>query len=195
MKQYNIRYSLNDRSPQRIYVSKNSSFRVGVAMFANGEQVSAVLNDGEQDLSSVGTLDIYDSYELESGSEEGTSRYSVKSGDATLALDVVTTNSNVAELKSGSGDIPEDVVTQDKLEAALVPYAKTAEVDTKLSDYALSSNVYDKNYVDIQFYTKQQVDYQHTQLTSHVMSQVDTKIAQAIGNVNEVLENALTGGE
>ena len=115
MKCYCIEFDLNKRSSTTVYVSKNSTFQIGIKCDKDGELLaSGSLNtpDGTAPNSS-GTLADYTTWTLTSGAEEAaeqysfTAYYSVKHpvfGNIATAvklppITIITTSSDVAEIQ------------------------------------------------------------------------------------------------
>ena len=73
MKCYCVTYDLNKRSSKTVYVSKNSTFQIGIKCYKDG----VLLASGELDapngttLKSSGTLADYTTWTLTSGDKEG----------------------------------------------------------------------------------------------------------------------------
>ena len=115
MKCYCIEFDLNNRSSKTVYVSKNSTFQIGIKCYKDGK----LLDSGSLDapngtaLKSSGTLADYTTWTLTSGAEEAaeqysfTAYYSVKHpvfGNVATAvklppLTIITTSSDVAEIQ------------------------------------------------------------------------------------------------
>lgn len=108
MKCYNFTYELEKQSPKTVYVSQNSTFKVGLQVLKGGEKISfsLVAPDGSNPKAD-GILDKYTTFTLESLSEQGAQAYYIlpTSGSgstlktyALQPLTIVTTSSSVAEL-------------------------------------------------------------------------------------------------
>ena len=115
MKCYCIEFDLNKRSSKTVYVSKNSTFQIGIKCYKDGELLAA----GELDapdgipLKSSGTLADYATWTLTSGDKEGSQQYQYIAGYVTHLpngftkihkvklppLTIVTTSSDVAEIQ------------------------------------------------------------------------------------------------
>ena len=115
MKCYCVTFDLNKRSSKTVYVSKNSTFQIGIKCYKDGK----LLDSGSLDapngttLKSSGTLADYTTWTLTSGAEEAaeqysfTAYYSVKHpvfGNVATAvklppLTIITTSSDVAEIQ------------------------------------------------------------------------------------------------
>ena len=115
MKCYCVTYDLNKRSSKTVYVSKNSTFQIGIKCYKDGKLLAAgSLNapNGTK-LTSSGKLADYTTWTLTSGAEEAaeqysfTAYYSVKHpvfGNVETAvklppLTIITTSSDVAEIQ------------------------------------------------------------------------------------------------
>ena len=110
MKCYCIEFDLNKRSSKTVYVSKNSTFQIGIKCYKDGELLAAgSLNapDGTA-LNSSGKLADYTTWTLTSGAEEAAEQYSFTAqytaGDVATAiklppLTIITTSSDVAEIQ------------------------------------------------------------------------------------------------
>ena len=115
MKCYCIIYDLNKRSSKTVYVSKNSTFQIGIKCYKDGELLNAGSLNAPNGtaLKSSGKLADYDTWTLTSGAEEAaeqysfTAYYSVKHpvfGNVAVAvklppLTIITTSSDVAEIQ------------------------------------------------------------------------------------------------
>ena len=110
MKCYCIEFDLNKRSSKTVYVSKNSTFQIGIKCYKDGQLLAAgSLNaPNGTPLKSSGTLADYTTWTLTSGAEEAaeqyifTAQYTV--GDVATAvklppLTIITTSSDVAEIQ------------------------------------------------------------------------------------------------
>lgn len=110
MKCYCIEFDLNKRSSKTVYVSKNSTFQIGIKCYKDGKLLAAgSLNapDGTA-LKSSGKLADYTTWTLTSGAEEAAEQYSFTAqyaaGDTAVAvklppLTIITTSSDVAEIQ------------------------------------------------------------------------------------------------
>lgn len=111
MKCYCIEFDLNKRSSKTVYVSKNSTFQIGIKCYKDGELLAAngSLNapDGTA-LNSSGKLADYTTWTLTSGAEEAAEQYiftaQYAAGDTSVAvklppLTIITTSSDVAEIQ------------------------------------------------------------------------------------------------
>ena len=117
MKCYCVTYDITKRSSKTVYVSKNSTFQIGIKCYKDGELLNAksaqlISPDGTQ-LKVSGALDDYATWTLTSGAEEAaeqysfTAYYSVKHpvfGNVATAvklppLTIITTSSDVAEIQ------------------------------------------------------------------------------------------------
>ena len=110
MKCYCVTYDLNKRSSKTVYVSKNSTFQIGIKCYKDGELLdSGSLNAPNGTiLKSSGTLADYTTWTLTSGAEEAAEQYSFTAqytaGDVAKAvklppLTIITTSSDVAEIQ------------------------------------------------------------------------------------------------
>ena len=117
MRAYCITYDLNNRSPKTVYVSKNSTFQIGIKCYKDGELLDAYeLHDpsGTPLLPSSSKLADYAVWTLASGDKEDSQQYQyfaiysihLPSGH-TLAkkvklppLTIITTSSDVAEIQA-----------------------------------------------------------------------------------------------
>ena len=110
MKCYCIEFDLNKRSSKTVYVSKNSTFQIGIKCYKDGKLLAAgSLNapNGTK-LTSSGKLADYTTWTLTSGAEEAAEQYSFTAqytvGDVATSvklppLTIVTTSSDVAEIQ------------------------------------------------------------------------------------------------
>ena len=115
MKCYCVTFDLNKRSSKTVYVSKNSTFQIGIKCYKDGELLAAgSLNDPNGTaLTSSGTLADYTTWTLTSGAKEASEQYSFTAyynvkhpvfGNIAHAvklppITIVTTSSDVAELQ------------------------------------------------------------------------------------------------
>ena len=115
MKCYCIEFDLNKRSSKTVYVSKNSTFQIGIKCYKDGELLAAgsLYAPNGTALMSSGTLADYTTWTLTSGAEEAaeqysfTAQYTVKHpvfGNVAHAvklppLTIITTSSDVAEIQ------------------------------------------------------------------------------------------------
>ena len=110
MKCYCVTFDLNKRSSKTVYVSKNSTFQIGIKCYKDGELLdSGSLNaPNGTPLNSSGTLADYTTWTLTSGAEEAAEQYSFTAqytvGDVATAvklppLTIITTSSDVAEIQ------------------------------------------------------------------------------------------------
>ena len=111
MKCYCITYDLNKRSSKTVYVSKNSTFQIGIKCYKDGKLLAAgSLNaPNGTTLKSSGTLADYTTWTLTSGAEEAAEQYiftaQYAAGDTSVAvklppLTIITTSSDVAEIQA-----------------------------------------------------------------------------------------------
>ena len=110
MKCYCIEFDLNKRSSKTVYVSKNSTFQIGIKCYKDGELLAAgSLNapDGTA-LTSSGKLADYTTWTLTSGAKEAAEQYiftaQYAAGDTAKTvklppLTIITTSSDVAEIQ------------------------------------------------------------------------------------------------
>ena len=121
MKCYCITFDLNKRSSKTVYVSKNSTFQIGIKCYKDGELLAAksaqlISPDGTQ-LKQSGTLADYATWTLTSGAEEAAQQYKYKAAyykkvviageEMTVVslielppLTIITTSSDVAEIQA-----------------------------------------------------------------------------------------------
>ena len=110
MKCYCVTFDLNKRSSKTVYVSKNSTFQIGIKCYKDGELLAAGSLDAPNGtaLKSSGTLADYTTWTLTSGAEEASEQYSFTAqytvgGIATSVklppLTIITTSSDVAEIQ------------------------------------------------------------------------------------------------
>lgn len=131
MKCYCVTFDLNKRSSKTVYVSKNSTFQIGIKCYKDGELLAS---NGSLDapngttLTSSGTLADYTTWTLTSGAKEAAEQYiftaQYTAGDVATSvklppLTIITTSSDVAELHP-----KED----------LSDYYTKEEVDTKVTE-------------------------------------------------------------
>ena len=116
MKCYCITFDLNKRSSKTVYVSKNSTFQIGIKCYKDGELLaSGSLNSPNGTaLNSSGTLADYTTWTLTSGAEEAAEQYSftayykvpnpvfgsIAVGVKLPPLTIITTSSDVAEIQA-----------------------------------------------------------------------------------------------
>ena len=165
MKIYLMDYNIDERKPKRIYVSQYSSFKIGIKV--TGVDSSKIKFSKKSDgvaITPEGTFQGYNTYSFQASTPETTSyNIFVPTGSTTgmtFTLDVITTDSTVAELSSGGG-MPTD------LELTSLKVGGTLSAD--------SSNVYlkgnklnigtEKN--DVIIATDQNVDIQCNNLTAN----------------------------
>lgn len=137
MKCYCVTFDLNKRSSKTVYVSKNSTFQIGIKCYKDGELLAAGSLDAPNGttLKSSGTLADYTTWTLTSGAEEAAEQYSFTAyynvphpvfGSIAVAvklppLTIITTSSDVAELPGSAN-------------ADLSDYYTKEQVDTKVSE-------------------------------------------------------------
>lgn len=142
MKCYCVTFDLNKRSSKTVYVSKNSTFQIGIKCYKDGQLLNAkaaqlISPDGTQ-LNVSGALADYATWTLTSGAEEAAYQYKYKAAynkkvviageEMTVVslielppLTIVTTSSDVAELPG--------IVNAD-----LTDYYTKEQVDTKVTE-------------------------------------------------------------
>ena len=111
MRAYCVTYDITKRSPKTIYVSKNSTFQIGVKVLdQNGNFIQSIKIKDENNttLKQSGTLAEYRLYQATSGDSQGSKQWSVAFTQYTSAgakntklppLTIVTTSSDVAEIQ------------------------------------------------------------------------------------------------
>ena len=115
MKCYCVTFDLNKRSSKTVYVSKNSTFQIGIKCYKDGQLLDPGLLDAPNGtpLKSSGTLADYTTWTLTSGAEEAAEQYSFTAyynvkhpvfGNVVRTvklppLTIVTTSSDVAEIQ------------------------------------------------------------------------------------------------
>ena len=116
MKCYCITYDITKRSSKTVYVSKNSTFQIGIKCYKDGELLAnGSLNaPNGTALNSSGKLADYTTWTLTSGAEEAAEQYSFTAyykvlhpvfGNVATAvklppLTIITTSSDVAEIQA-----------------------------------------------------------------------------------------------
>ena len=114
MKCYCVTYDITKRSSKTVYVSKNSTFQIGIKCYKDGELLASGSLDAPNGttLKSSGKLADYTTWTLTSGAEEAAEQYSftayykvphpvfgnVANYVKLPPLTIVTTSSDVAEL-------------------------------------------------------------------------------------------------
>ena len=120
MKCYCVTFDLNKRSSKTVYVSKNSTFQIGIKCYKDGQLLAAkaaqlISPDGTQ-LKVSGALADYATWTLTSGAEEAAEQYKYKAAynkkvviageEMTVVslielppLTIITTSSDVAEIQ------------------------------------------------------------------------------------------------
>ena len=114
MKCYCVTYDITKRSSKTVYVSKNSTFQIGIKCYKDGELLAAGSLDAPNGttLKSSGTLADYTTWTLTSGDKEGSQQYQyiavytiklpngfTKAKKVKLPpLTIITTSSDVAEI-------------------------------------------------------------------------------------------------
>ena len=110
MHAYCVTYDLNKRSSKTVYVSKNSTFQIGIKCYKDGQLLAAGSLNAPNGtaLKSSGTLADYTTWTLTSGAEEAAEQYiftaQYAAGDTSVAvklppLTIITTSSDVAEIQ------------------------------------------------------------------------------------------------
>ena len=110
MKCYCVTFDITKRSSKTVYVSKNSTFQIGIKCYKDGELLASGSLDAPNGtpLKSSGKLADYDTWTLTSGAEEAAEQYSFTAqytaGDTAVAvklppLTIITTSSDVAEIQ------------------------------------------------------------------------------------------------
>ena len=106
MKIYLMDYNIDERKPKRIYVSQYSSFKIGINIIgADNSKIKFSKKSDGVAITPEGTFKDYSTFAFEAGTPETTS-YNIflPTGSTTgmiFTLDVITTDSTVAELSSG----------------------------------------------------------------------------------------------
>ena len=116
MKCYCVTFDLNKRSSKTVYVSKNSTFQIGIKCYKDGELLAAGSLNAPNGtaLKSSGKLADYDTWTLTSGAEEDSQQYqyiavyTIKLPNGLTAakkvklppLTIITTSSDVAEIQA-----------------------------------------------------------------------------------------------
>ena len=111
MRVYCVTYDITKRSPKTIYVSKNSTFQIGVKVLdQNGKYIQSikVKDENNTTLKQSGTLAEYRLYSATSGDSQGSKQWSVSFTQYTSVgakntklppLTIITTSSDVAEIQ------------------------------------------------------------------------------------------------
>ena len=144
MRAYCVTYDITKRSPKTIYVSKNSTFQIGVKVLdQNGNYIQSikVRDENNTTLTYSGTLAQYRLYSATSGDSQGSKQWSVAftqytSGGAKNVklppLTIVTTSSDVAELPGSANADLSDYYTKEqvdtKVSKAVAPLAPTSSL-------------------------------------------------------------------
>lgn len=107
MKIYLVNYNINEREPKKIYVSQYSSYKIGINV--NGVDNSKIKfsrKDDGKPIAVEGDFQGYNTYSFNAGTPE-TIEYNIwvpyANTGITFKLEVITTDSTVAELSSGGG--------------------------------------------------------------------------------------------
>lgn len=105
MKIYLINYNIDEREPKKIYVSQYSSYKIGINV--NGVDNSKIKFSRKSDGKVIGVEEVfkgYNTYSFEASTPEKTA-YNIwvpySNSGITFALEVIVTDSTVAELSSG----------------------------------------------------------------------------------------------
>ena len=105
MKIYLINYNIDEREPKKIYVSQFSSYKIGIKV--NGVDNSKIKFSNKSDGKPIAVEEEfkgYNTYSFEAGTPEKTA-YNIwvpySNTGITFTLEVITTDSTVAELSSG----------------------------------------------------------------------------------------------
>lgn len=111
MKIYLVNYNIDEREPKKIFVSQYSSYKIGIKV--NGVDNSKIKLSKKTDGKVIAVEDDfkgYNTYSFQSGTPE-TTTYNIwvpySNTGITFRLDVITTDSTVAELSSGG--MPTDI--------------------------------------------------------------------------------------
>ena len=112
MKIYLVDYNIDEREPKKIFVSQYSSFKIGIKV--NGVDNSKIKFSKKIDGKPIAAEEEfkgYNTYSFEASTPETTS-YNIwvpySNTGITFTLEVITTDSTVAELSSGGG-IPDNL--------------------------------------------------------------------------------------
>lgn len=112
MKIYLVDYNIDEREPKKIFVSQYSSYKIGINV--NGVDNSKIKFSKKSDGKPIAVEEEfkgYNTYSFEAGTPE-TTTYNIQvpysNTDITFLLEVITTDSTVAELSSGGG-MPTDL--------------------------------------------------------------------------------------
>lgn len=112
MKIYLVDYNIDEREPKKIFVSQYSSYKIGIKV--NGVDNSKIKFSKKSDgklIAAEEDFKGYNTYSFEASTPETTS-YNIwvpySNTGITFTLEVITTDSTVAELSSGGG-IPDDL--------------------------------------------------------------------------------------
>ena len=148
MKCYCVTFDLNKRSSKTVYVSKNSTFQIGIKCYKDGQLLASGSLDAPNGtpLNSSGTLADYTTWTLTSGDKEGSQQYQYiavytiklpngfnKAKKVKLPpLTIVTTSSDVAELPGSANADLSDYYTKEqvdtKVSEAVAPLATTSSL-------------------------------------------------------------------
>lgn len=103
MKCYCLKYDLERQSPKTVFVSKNSSFQIGIRVKRGETYPNCELYRDGSAVEATGTLGSYTTWSLTSGEDENEESLVVKCMGTDLPLKIVTTHSDVAELPAEAG--------------------------------------------------------------------------------------------
>ncbi len=103
MKCYCLKYDLERQAPKTVFVSKNSSFQIGIRVKRGDAYPNCELYRDGSAIEATGTLGSYTTWSLASGEDENEENLVVKCMGTDLPLKVVTTSSDVAELPAEAG--------------------------------------------------------------------------------------------
>ena len=158
MKVYCITYDVNKRSPKTVYVSKNSTFQIGIKCYKDGELLSTAQlysPDGKL-LTSAGKLADYTVWTVTSGDKEASEQYKYNAvyiikhpvlgniaAYVTLPpLTIITTSSDVAEINPAANVDLSDYYTKEQVDAK-VDNAQASADEAKSNAETASSNAAD----------------------------------------------------
>ena len=112
MKIYLINYNIDEREPKKIFVSQYSSFKIGINVNGvDNSKIKFTRKGDEKPIAAEEEFKGYNTYSFEASTPE-TIEYNIwvpySNTGITFRLDVITTDSTVAELSSGGG-MPTDL--------------------------------------------------------------------------------------
>ena len=112
MKIYLVNYNIDEREPKKIYVSQYSSYKIGINVNGvDNSKIKFTRKGDEKPIAAEDEFEGYNTYSFQAGTPE-TIEYNIwvpyANTGITFKLDVITTDSTVAELSSGGG-IPTDL--------------------------------------------------------------------------------------